>query len=95
MLSSLKELGAPVLDVEIRYSEGVGLYVLDIPNCDARQALDYWLEIADRVRGYGTPVFVRWTGRVDVEPEEMGIYIGRVLAKMGVFLATKGAYRCG
>ncbi|RLG77707.1 MAG: hypothetical protein DRO12_01495 [Thermoprotei archaeon] len=89
MLSSLKELGAPVLDVEIRYSEGIGLYALAILDCDARQALDYWLEIVDRVRGYGIPVFARWTGRVDVEPEEMGVYIGRVLAKMSVFLATR------
>ena len=89
MLSSLRELGAPVLGVETRYSEGIGLYVLAILDCDARQALDYWLEIVDRVRGYGTPVFVRWTGRVDVGPEEMGVYIGRVLAKMSVFLATR------
>ena len=89
MLSSLRELGAPVLGVEIRYSEGIGLYALAILDCDARQALDYWLEIVDRVWGYGTPVFVRWTGRVDVGSEEMGVYIGRVLAKMSVFLATR------
>jgi len=89
MFSSLKELGAPVLDVDIRYSEGIGLYALAILDCNARRALDYWLEIVDRVRGYGIPVFVKWTGRVDVVPEEMGDYIGKVLAKMSVFLATK------
>ena len=29
-----------------------------------------------------------WTGKNDVKPEEMGRYIGKALAKMGVFLST-------
>ncbi len=89
VLDSLRELGIPVLDVEVRYGEGIGLYTLAILDCGARQALEYWLRIVDRVRDRGIPVFVVWTGSVDVTPEEMGAYIGRVLAKMNVFLATR------
>ena len=35
------------------------------------------------------PVFVRWTGKNDVSPEELGMYIGTILAKMGISIATK------
>jgi len=89
VLNSLRELGAPVLDVEVRYGEGIGLYTLAILDCGARQALEYWLKIMDKVRDRGIPVFVVWTGNVDVTPEEMGAYIGKVLARMNVFLATR------
>ncbi len=89
VLDSLRKLGAPVLDVEIRYGEGIGLYALAILNCGARQALEYWLKIADSVRDYNIPIFVVWRGNIDVTPEEMGAYIGRMLAKMNVFLATR------
>jgi len=43
----------------------------------------------DSVREYGVPVFVVWTGGTDVTPEELGAYMGRILAKMNVFLATE------
>ncbi len=87
--TSLKKLGVPMLSVEIRYDEHLGLYALAILDCDARQALEYWLRIVDTVKSYGIPVFVAWTGRNDVSPEEMGSYIGRALAKMSVFLSTR------
>ena len=89
ILNSLKEIGAPVLDVVIRYNEGIGLYALAILNCDARQALEYWLKIADSVRDYNIPVFVVWRGKTDVTPDEMGAHIGRILAKMNAFLVTR------
>jgi len=43
----------------------------------------------ESVREYGIPIFVVWTGSTDVTPEGMGAYIGRILAKMNVFLATE------
>lgn len=89
VMNSLRELGAPVLDVEIRYGEGIGLYALAMLDCDARRALEYWLKIVDSVREYNMPVFVTWTGNTDVTPEEMGTYIGKALARMNVFLATE------
>jgi len=89
VLNSLRELGAPVLDVEIHYSEGIGLYMLAILDCNASQALKYWLMFVDRARSHGVPVFVTWTGSIDVMPEEMGAYIGRALARMNVFPATR------
>ena len=89
ILNYLKEIDVPVLDVVIRYSEGIGLYALIILDCDARQALEYWLKIADNMRDYNIPVFVVWRGNTDVTPDEMGDYIGRILAKMNVFLVTR------
>jgi len=89
VMNSLRGLGVPILDVEIRYGEGIGLYALATLNCNAHQALEYWLKIVDNVREYNIPVFIMWTGNIDVMPEEMGIYIGKALAKMNIFLATK------
>jgi len=89
VMNSLRKLGAPILDVEIRYGEGVGLYALATLDCDARQALEYWLKIVDEVREHDIPIFISWTGSIDVTPEEMGTYIADALAKMNVFLATE------
>jgi len=83
IFSELMKLGAPVVDVEIRHSETVNLYVLVKHNCDARQVLEYWLKLAERVRKYGVPVFVEWTGNTDITPEELGKYVGKILAKNG------------
>jgi len=89
VMDSIRELGVPILDVEVRYGEGMGLYALATLNCDARQALEYWLKIVDNVREHDMPIFVTWTGNTDLTPEEMGTYIGKVLARMNVFLATE------
>jgi len=89
VLNSLRELGAQVLDVKPHYSEGVGLYMLATLDCSARQALEYWLKIVDEVKAYEIPIFIMWTGKIDVAPEEMGAYIGKALARMNVFLATR------
>jgi len=89
VIGSLRRLSAPVLDAEIRYGEGVGLYALVTLDCGARRALEYWLKVVDSVRGYSIPVFVVWTGGTDVTPEELGAYMGRILAKMNVFLAAE------
>ena len=86
---NLKDLGALVLNLEIRYNSKLGLYALAFLDCNARQALEYWLKIIDRVQGLKVPVFVTWTGKVDLTPEEMGIYVGKALARMNVFLETK------
>jgi len=89
VFDSLKEFGAPVVDVEIHYDESIGFYALAILDCDAHQALEYWLKIVSRIREYSIPIFIMWKGNIDITPEEMGTYIGKVLAKMNVFLATK------
>lgn len=88
--NSLKELGAPLLKpIEINYANKIGSYAIAILQCSARQSLEYWMKILDKVQRYGIPIFVEWTGDTDVTPEEMGYYLGKVLAKMNVFLATK------
>lgn len=87
--NALRSLGAPVIDVEIRQDEHLGTYALALLECNARQALRHWLDIADVARELGMPIFVAWTGENDAAPEEAGGYVGRALAKMGVFLRTE------
>ncbi|UNQ73522.1 hypothetical protein [Infirmifilum sp. NZ] len=85
----LQKLGAPLLHVEIRDSEELGLYAMVILDCNAREAMQYWLKIAEQVKMLGIPVFVTWTGYNDLKPEEHGAYVGKALALMGVFLKTR------
>jgi len=87
----LQKLGAPLLHVEIRNDEEVGLYAMVILDCNAKEAMEYWLEIAGQVKMLDTevPVFVTWTGYNDLKPEEHGAYVGKALARMGVFLKTR------
>lgn len=48
--------------------------------------------ILDKAKIYGVPVFIDWTGNTDVKPEEMGTYLGVILAEMNVFPATREAH---
>jgi len=89
ILSFLKGLGVPAIDVDIRRDEYLGQYIIAVLDCDARQALEYWVRVAGELRGQHPPIFVKWTGNTDVTPEEMGAYAGKALAKMNVFLITK------
>ena len=54
------------------------------------EALRHWPDIADVARGLKIPIFITWTRGGEVPPEEAGAYVGRALAKMGVFLQTEG-----
>lgn len=87
---ALKRLGVPVISVEMRHSESLGLYALALLDCDMGEALRRWPEIADVARELGVPIFVAWTRGGEMPPEEAGAYVGRALAKMGVFLQTEG-----
>ncbi len=86
---SLKKLGAPLLKTETGYADKIGLYITVTLQCSARQALELWIKILDNVQEYGIPIFVEWTGELDVAPDEMGQYIGKAFAKMGLFLVTE------
>ena len=87
---SLKKLGTPLLEsIEINYADKIGLYAVAILQCNARQALDFWMKILDEMQEFEIPILVEWTGDTDITPEEMGQYIGKALAKMKIFLVTE------
>ncbi len=85
----LAELGVPVIDVKVEWDEHLGEYIVVIVNSDARQALESWLRIIESLgKRLHRPIFVMWTGNMNVSPEELGAYIGKALARMGIFLST-------
>jgi len=88
LISMLKSLGVPVISVEVRENPHLGIYVTLKVNADARRALELWLRLLEVPWSIKIPLFVEWTGRTDVSPEELGRYLGRALAKMGVFPST-------
>lgn len=88
---ALKNIGAPVISVEMRHDESLGLYAVALLDCDAGEALRRWPEIANVARELEIPIFVAWTRGGEMPPEEAGAYAGMALAKMGVFLATRGS----
>ncbi len=88
VLDVLGRIEAPASNIELRHAKGVGAYVLITFSCSARKAMEYWLRIIE-IGGLSLPVFVKWEGETDAAPEELGSYIGRILAKMGLFLETE------
>lgn len=83
----LKEVNAPVKDLRVRYDEHLGFHILANLNCKSSQAIKYWLEILDNVKPE-IPVFILWKEN-DMKAEELGSWIGKILAKMNVHLVTK------
>lgn len=88
LVGILKEHGVPVVSIEVKWNPHLGAYIMMIVDADARQALDLWLRLLDRPLRLEAPLFVMWTGRIDVSPEEMGGFVGKALAKMGLFPST-------
>jgi hypothetical protein len=70
-------------------SPNIGLYVLIELDTDARGALDTWEKLVDQLRGHiDVPIFVHWTGKLDVDPGELGTRLGKIFAELGVSLFT-------
>lgn len=85
----LAELGIPVIDIKVEWNEHLGEYIVVIAISDARQALESRLKIVESLRKrLHRPIFVMWTGDMNVSPEGLGAYLGKALARMGIFLST-------
>jgi len=89
LMRILRRLNIPIVDFKIEWESRLGAYLMLRIDGGARQALEHWLRILDTLKGLNLPIFVTWTGEVDVSPEEMGRYVGRALAKMKLFLVTE------
>ena len=78
-----------VVRVEPQWSRSIGPYLLVEVDAPASLALKAWLELAPAARSLlGAPVFILWCGKTDLEPSEVGAMLGKILARMRVYLAT-------
>ena len=56
---------------------------------EINNSLNNLFRVVKEMREGDIPIFIEWTGKTDVSPEDLGEVIGKVLAKMGVFSATE------
>ncbi|ABL88634.1 hypothetical protein Pisl_1478 [Pyrobaculum islandicum DSM 4184] len=84
----LTAMRIPVSSIRSVLDDKIGIYIAVVLEYNAREALKSWLDILDRLGEYGIniPIFVDWTGQMDVTPEELGTYLGKALAKMDLLL---------
>jgi len=63
----------------------IGVYIeLHVIGC-ASESLKFWERLIEEVYPkLKLPIFVYWSGEVDVNPVELGLRVGRLLAKMRV-----------
>ena len=63
----------------------LGPYILVEVAMGASEALELWEELVEELHPrLKTPIFVAWSGGVDVSPAELGRRLGKLLAKMRV-----------
>lgn len=73
----------------IARSPQIGQYILIELDVDASKALDTWEKLIEKLHGHvNIPVFVLWTGKLDVHASELGKRLGKIFAKLGVSLFT-------
>ena len=73
----------------IARSPRIGLYVLIELDKDAHEALDTWEKLIEKLRGHmDIPIFVQWTGKMDVHASELGERLGKIFSELGVSLFT-------
>jgi hypothetical protein len=71
----------------IEFSEApyIGKYMRISIDANVRDALNFWEELVDEVYPkVKMPIFVIWSGMLDLSPEELGQRVGKVLAKMDI-----------
>ncbi|RLE87915.1 MAG: hypothetical protein DRN04_17680 [Thermoprotei archaeon] len=86
----LREINIPPPEIiEPNYSDKMGLYIIVVLPCNASQALQHWTKILDELHDFNIPIFIKWTGKLDVSPEKLGTYLGKILAKMNIHLITE------
>jgi hypothetical protein len=63
----------------------LGPYILVEVAMGASEALELWEKLVEELHPrLKTPIFVAWSGGVDVSPAELGRRLGKLLAKMRV-----------
>jgi hypothetical protein len=63
----------------------LGPYILVGVEASASEALELWEKLVEELYPQlKTPIFVAWSGGVDVSPAELGRRLGKLLAKMRV-----------
>jgi hypothetical protein len=87
MLESIT--GLPIASVRVDKVSNK-YFVMAIVNASASTVLERWLEIADMLRG--TSILFEWAGETDVSPIELGMLLGKIFAKQGVFLISEESF---
>jgi len=63
----------------------LGPYILVEAEMSASEALELWEKLVEEhYQQLKTPIFVAWSGGLDISPAELGRRLGRLLAKMRV-----------
>jgi len=63
----------------------LGPYILVEVEASASEALELWEKLVEELHPQlKTPIFVAWSGGVDLSPAELGRRLGKLLAKMRV-----------
>lgn len=73
----------------IARSPQIGQYILIELDMDADKALDTWEKLIEKLRGHiNIPIFVLWTGKLDIHASELGKRLGKIFAELGMSLFT-------
>ena len=63
----------------------MGAYVQLRVTGSASEAIEFWERLVDEVYPrLRSPIFVSWSGEMDLDPAELGRRVGELLARMGV-----------
>jgi len=78
-----------IRNVRVLESPYIGRYLEVSVDCDVSKAVEVWGKIVDEVYPkIKIPIFVIWSGRLDLKPEDLGRKMGEILAKMNISIFT-------
>jgi hypothetical protein len=69
----------------VKTDPDIGVYVELHVMGRASEAIEFWERLIEEVYPrLKRPIFVHWSGELDVDPVELGLRVGKLLAKMGI-----------
>jgi hypothetical protein len=81
--------GMEIRNVRVLRSPYIGRYIEVSVDGDVSKAVEVWGKIVDEVYPkIKIPIFVIWSGRLDLKPEDLGRKMGEILAKMNISIFT-------
>jgi len=81
-----------VSSIDFKHDEFYNIDYIEVTlETDAKKAMEIWLKLIDILEklDYNVKIFVKWNGKLDLDPEELGYYMGKALAKMNLKLKTE------
>jgi len=77
-----------IINLECKFDKHIGTYVEVVIDYPAKIVLELWIKNIDKLKCLDLPIILKWGRELDLEPLELGEYLGKIFAKLDLGITT-------